>query len=126
MAVFFGGFCLTDQLLDLFDRDILLLHKHGNDRCVGLVEIFAYHVFEGILAKLLPGDGGEVAVGIAELLMIQKTLLLQSADNRGDGVVVRFGFGQFVDDLFDVGGAFLPEELHDLFFAIGEMLHCYT
>jgi len=123
MAFVFGGFCLSDQLPDLFERNILLLYEHGYHGGIGLVEVFPYHVLDGVLAELLAGDDSEVAVGVPELLMTQETFLFESADNGGDGVVMWLGFRKFVDDLLHIGRTFLPEELHEFFFAVGEMFH---
>ena len=89
------------------------------------MKYFAYQVLNSVLAELLPGDNSQVAVGIPKLLVTQETFLFESADYGGDGVVMWFGFGKFVYDLLDVGRAFLPEELHDLLFAVGKMFHLF-
>ena len=117
---------VLDHANDFFEvrhADLFFLGKKGDHFFIGIPEIARQFFAQVFLAVILLGDFCKVAVGSAEILETEKSLLHQLAHNRRHRIDVRSGLRQCFADVFGKGLFQPPDGLHDLFFLGRESFH---
>ena len=81
-------FDLTDQLLQFVDGERFLFDQGGNDTGIGIIVIFADHLFQGVAAVFVFRYQRVILVRVSIGFVADVSLFFEGTDNRREGGVV--------------------------------------